>query len=1047
MGKNCKFLKTFFCAFLISIFFAVNVSALTGVMLEEDDLQVLETKWFDIIFPYGSAESAKILSTVADEIYEGVYSTFGVEPYARMPIVFVPSVEEMNAHFTSLPYNHFVFYDTPPTIGYDESLAVFTDNMKNIFYHECVHAVTFNLKNKAWQAVGGIFGDGINPAYLFVAPGLAEGTAVMLESENGEGRLNDSYSMHVVRQAKIEKKFPAFSDMQGASSLYPVGSYYQFNGAFYAWLRDKFGMEKLARLWYKLVNFQTVSFGVTFKSVYKIRAAKVWKQFRDEYYVPDVAASPLREEAYSDLFQLVKQKNGKVFSAENKSASRYVSLTMSEKGFACLDAASDTVLFFEKKSDGSYSQPKNLFRRNNITQISLSQDGSLMAVSYISDDAMQKTRVSVFDMHNKTFFDVEESGLREAAVVQNGAEYLLVCVHSYSQNSALVIYDIKKISKRGGSGGYSGSIGSDSTNSGRNGSSGNSGGDNTNSGRGSSGGYSEKISDVSEKSRYPLAANTFVSGITDCGAGRFAYILKSGMSWSVAVQSLAAQRDAHDRNVAAYKMPDGMSIRSLSWAGFIGKGKNAGDISLYFSCATKDTLPRLAKLNISEAGEAVLAVQASDVSGGVFSPVLANAKGDIFYSSEFFRNSRLLCVATDKIKFESVSVQSEVLDTERKVSRISTGESRSYNSFDYYKKGIFLPFPLAQTYSVDGNVLSSDQLFLGATYASSTPWESNIVILSGGVRPEPLEADLSMRLYSSIDNSAVNYSLQSDLSFDKKGFLQTFGTAGVGTSIGLGRYFSLDFSDDVSIFYGRLSEQKSCFEKLFSTPALQSRVLKDVDEKNNSLVLQNVFLTEFSSIHKMGAGYYEYGGAALGVSYYSDYAVVENSLRDAMVIQNLGLSATVRLPRLLPITNYNRHTYNLPTQASVSVFPNSATLFSVDASVLLYSFGLEKAVPFVSAAYINRLSLFAEYYGGVGVASDASWNIFRTITYLSIVAKDTRCYYDTVSLRMMATLTPNFGMISSLGGMNLNATFSWRLSPHLKDDERFSFNFAFNYAM
>lgn len=1059
MKLNFKSMKTTVCRILITLVFCFSCFSYDGELSGEKDLRVIETKWFDIIFPPASYESAKILAQNADRIYEEVYDSFEMQPYTRMPIVIAPAVEQLNAFFTSAPYNHIVVYDTLPDAGQSASLAVFSENLLSVFKHECVHAVSFNLKSKGWRVIGSIFGDVINPAYLFVPPGLAEGTAVVKESENGEGRLNDGYSMQIVRQAKVENKFPAYADEQGASKLYPYGSHYEFNGAFYSWVRQKFGVEKFARFWYKLVNFQSISTMLTFRSIFGMGINDAWKQFRDELYVPNVDASPLSDDAYADVFNMVRGKDASQFSMENKTASRYISLTSSEAGIACVDAASGTVLFFQKKNDGTYSKPKTLFRRANISRISFSQDGKLLAVSYLADSgATVKSRVAIYDMKRHSFFALPETKLRDATIVEIDGEKKLVAVRVYSQKAELVLFDLQR-------------RGSNSTDG--------------------------KVVGVAQVETLQADVNSLFVSPTHAGDGNVAYILKEGNDWEIVLQQLVKDVNGAVRygERHAYKLPEKMSLRSLAWdAATSGETSASGATSasagtstsgtFLFSCAMPDTFPRLARLVVNGTN-ATLFFQDDDVSGGVLSPVAADSSGCVFYSGAFFRNSRLLSVDTTKISFTEIALENMTLHKSDVFTNVaSNGETssgivnndspivivddenmtesyasasilpglRKYNPLNYYKRGIFLPIPLAQTYSISGLQLVSNQLFLGLLYASSNPWNGKIAILSGGVRPDPLEVDLSLNVTGGTNTSMFKYNLLGNVAFDKKGFLQTFEQAKFSSSIPFGKYMSLAFYDTLSFFYGRSALPKTSFiDKTFEATAMQSVLLRDVFTEsataNNFLILNNNFSTEISSIHKMGPSVFEYGGVALLARYNVDFGGMDNSFNGYNFIQNVGATAVVRLPYLLPIRNYNRHTYNLPTQLDFSLFPSSSLLFQADASVLLYAADIQKAVPALSAIFVNRFALYAEYTGFVSMIDMRSWNIARTADYFKMIGDNGIPYYDYISLRLFATLTPNFGMMSSLASVNLNARFLWYLSPSLNDAERFKFRFTFDFVM
>lgn len=1008
--------KVFILLLVVNCFAAGDKNA-----ARDDELRIIETKWFDVIFSDVSAVSANILVENADKIYEDVCGEFEAVPIARMPVVVIPSVEETNAFFSAAPYNFIVVCDYAPKISDGESLAVFSENLLNIFRHEIVHAVVFNLKNKGWQVVGKIFGDIVNPAYLFMTSGFTEGTAVAIESENGEGRLNDSYAMHVVRQSKIEGEFPKWKDIQGSSDVYPVGSYYQFNGAFCDWLRKEYGKEKFARLWYKCANFGTIAFQLAFRSVYGFSVNEAWNKFQSELVVPNVAAYPVDDGSAVDVFNFISGKDASVFSAKNKSASRYSSLTMSDKGLACLDLSDKSVWFFLKTTQGSFSSPKILFRHSGLVDAKISRDGNLMAVNYLSySKEAVKSRVAVYDVNKNSFYELKETGLHDAAIISNDGKYFLACAKTISQKSELVIYELE----------------------------------------GKTFGDHKKISSAKKINSYPFENGELISGTVDVGNGNIAYIVKSASGWKIVVQDLSGGKNI-------YEMPGGMAIRSLCSSSSVDENGSLSQ-TLYFSCATKETLPRLAKMHFSDT--ASFFMQSNDISGGVFSPV-SDACGMIFYSGEFFRNSRLLMLDERNVDFTEVPFANSAMPFANGTaalaeelqlananmptdatpladkSPLANVPTKKYNPLKYYLNGIFLPLPLARTYSLVDDGVESNQLWLGASYASSDPAGDNIAIFSAGFNPYPFEAAFSFRLMGGTDTDLLAYDTLLSVGFDKKGFLQTFDTLTLSSTVPFGRYFSFNANDTVSVFYGRpASRRDNAFEELFRTKELysESMLFYSVDTNSNNLIVKNLLSPTISSIHKMGGGYYEYGGASLGLLYGIDYTKATGFSSDTL-IQNLGVKARVRLPRLLPITNLNHHIYNLPLELNFALFPENWILFDASAAVVLYSYELQKAVPVLTALFIKRFSVIAEYYGYVTAWKIASWNIVNTADNFNKL-KDGRLHYrDYISLGFNMTLTPNFGMFSKLARAHLNANLLVYINkPNNKERVSFKVNFKFD---
>ena len=260
--RNIKPCKKFI-TLMIMILLCAEVFAHGGMFSREKKLRVLKTQWFDIIYPERCQTSAAILYEKADSVYYEVTAQYGLTPAFRMPLIITPAVDQFNAFWTAVPYNHIAIYDTG-TSGSSE-LAVFSETLLSTFRHELTHAVTFNMKNGFWRFMGKVFGDEFAPGMLSVTSGMAEGATVTSESAAGEGRLNDEYAKHYVKQAKIEGKFPSYHDVSGASDVSPSGAPSYFNGAFHDWLQKKYGMDAYVEFWYRVVNGKNITISGAFK--------------------------------------------------------------------------------------------------------------------------------------------------------------------------------------------------------------------------------------------------------------------------------------------------------------------------------------------------------------------------------------------------------------------------------------------------------------------------------------------------------------------------------------------------------------------------------------------------------------------------------------------------------------------------------------------------------------------------------------------------------------------------------------------------------------
>ena len=377
---------------LLAVFLlCTQLPAHSGMLWGEKKLRVAKTQWFDIIYPARCEQSAAILYEKADTVYEEVTEQYGLTPAFRMPVVITPAVEQFNAFWTAVPYNHIAIYDT--SVSGSSELAVFSETLLSTFRHELTHAVTYNMKSGFWRGVDKVFGDCVAPGMLAVTTGMAEGATVTSESAAGEGRLNDEYAKHFVKQAKIEGVFPSYHDVSGAADVSPGGAPYFFNGAFHQWLQEEFGMEAYAEFWYRVVNGKNFTVSGAFKKSFGIKLRSAWSQFIEAYEVPALAADPVRAGLVLDFFE----PDNKDYSNLNNAGSFYGSLT----------SAGGRLVWLDKFGGRVFDDKGYLFSQRGISGVRLSNDGRFLAVGYTSiNSAGEKARVRLYDFENKRFLNI-----------------------------------------------------------------------------------------------------------------------------------------------------------------------------------------------------------------------------------------------------------------------------------------------------------------------------------------------------------------------------------------------------------------------------------------------------------------------------------------------------------------------------------------------------------------------------------------------------------------------------------------------------------------
>jgi len=409
VNRRLIFGHLFFLFFILSSFAADVSSSNEFEKTKSNKKQVIVTEYFDIIFTEDSKQSALILADSVDALYLKACALLNSEAYFRLPLVLVSGVDVLNAYFSYVPYNHIVLYDTIPDEG---SLAVFSESLLSVFYHEVVHAVSIQKKSKTWKNISKVFGDILTPApFIYTPLFVIEGVTVSLESREGEGRLNDSFATQIIRQAKIEGKFPTWQQASQARDIYPIGATpYLFGGAFSAYLQNAYGMDSYGEFWGELGKFHFFgSLESIVAKVYGKKLKELWSEFKDSVSLP---------ESHSIIDP---KKSNEIKSLQTKKA-LYQFLTQSQKGFAWFDASSNEI-WYESFETGNR---KKLFTTSDGQQaLSLSLDGNYLVSSFVEAYPYGNNKTVVYNLAKKKKLQTFNS-LRDASLVQlaDGKKYL-----------------------------------------------------------------------------------------------------------------------------------------------------------------------------------------------------------------------------------------------------------------------------------------------------------------------------------------------------------------------------------------------------------------------------------------------------------------------------------------------------------------------------------------------------------------------------------------------------------------------------------------------
>lgn len=980
-------------AVFLLLFLGTSAFAKGGLMAGADQTKVIQTKWFDIIYPEESRKSANRIAAICDELYEKLckeYSSPQLEkegigqPQFRMKVVITPFTDVYNALYSNYTFNHIILFDTPP----EENSATDSAALENTFTHELTHAVSFNTTKPQFRRLMNVYGDSINPGGLIsTTTFISEGATVARESKDGEGRLNDGFYLHTIRQAKACGRFPDYSDVTGSRDIYPSkGEAYSFGGPFAEYLQKTYGMEKYAEFWAEAINSFHFSYRGVFEKCYGFTMDKAWKDFIDQIQIPEVKQSVLEEEGVTDFLEAtdspVKNFHGHIFT----------NIRICETGIYFLDESTYSV-WFSKKENGSFKKPEKLFTKISLKTLNASRDGKFLALSFYDiNHAAPKTKSVIYNVKKNSFYNIGETGLRDAAVIQSGDKYYAAAVKTFSQDISIYLYELNEKGK------------------------------------------STFIKSI------PLGNNQAAYSLCDGGKGKLAFILKEGLTWNVAFIDDIANSSGISARISM-PSPD-IRIRNLA--------SSPEEGTLTFSYAQKDTFPRYGRITLNEDSSAKIALAASDINGGIYSPVDAG-NGTTVYGSRDIYYINLMEIKNDSVActeylqtVETFQPETSISIPENTDSIKNQFEEKNYSS-PYNLRGLLLPISVLTPMTIENDgrfcrMAAQPQGFVGLTYAMNNPWESDSLLVSAGWDMFNYIGGAGITFSGNANTSVYNYGNTSSIFFSTDCFLQCTNQFAFSSGFRVGNYSSFVISEQNNFFYGKIYKLNN--SSLFNKP--------EILFSNPHWYDENIVTAQFSTIHKTGSGTFESAGIALSANYQTVVCGTKDSdgeslydenldpdylFREKKFYHNLYPEVIIKLPKLIPVECAYGWTYNLPVTALADVVPDYSTLFLAQVSTVLLGKEIQRGASFMPL-FLNRFYLSSGFI-------HKTKNDNRSFEILH-VADDFRKFssYDysqAVFAELSLEFTYNSGMACNLVH-HLSSIFMYKIQDR-------NFSFSFNYSL
>lgn len=573
----------------------------------------------------------------------------------------------------------------------------------------------------------------------------------------------------------------------------------------------------------------------------------------------------------------------------------------------------------------------------SLKDFSFSSDGNYLLLTDFAPDNKEELRLRVYDYKNKSFTKktLKNSALGE--LVSAGGKSYLVCLEVISTDSAIKIYDFDSM---------------------------------------------ELTATV------PLQHFTEVTEICRAKDG-FCFILRHEGTFSFNYVDLTepAGTLSLDKTISVqtYELPAEIIPYYLNCE---DEAANSFVLSVAGHDFTADnpdfpaSMPRLARVVISEAGKAGIQFQKTDVTGSVYNPVYA---GGTYYFSSLINNQRPLSFFTDGVPGgfsnfyelpqtnipQAFEFYPKTLPSQFTIS--------DYKGVKYLKKGLLLPVGIVpDTYS---DTLSSSRIYspfiFGPCYTSGVPSENSFFSVSGGYNLNAYSFGSNFTFLTG--NKNCTFSFNSGIFF----FANYFNQA----------YAELDFSGSTPLFSRRmtLKYQLNSFVQYFGQTIFNNINMGGIG-------IAYGFLT--------GMGSEDRFVISSSISFY-------NALNSGV---NIGIISNLSLPGLFFIKNPYMYTVNFPSKFTFSLIPDSSTFLSGKGTVTLFQKEIQKQ-PGNASLYLHRINLTAGYLTSFkeNLPSLSILNtpqLFRCIPYMKEVQAVTGgCHLDwTPVIGAMANLAFDLGI-------------------------------------
>ncbi len=481
--------------------------------------------------------------------------------------------------------------------------------------------------------------------------------------------------------------------------------------------------------------------------------------------------------------------------------------------------------------------------------------------------------------------------------------------------------------------------------------------------------------------------------------------LKNGLSWSLVYQDESGRKNSWNlenriiHNVHLEKIDENYETYIFVWA----QMKSSG-------------MAKLGKIQINRKTlQAKILLQENENPAGLIEAIPYGS--DFLVVTEEYYSNPLRVLKAQNIKWkdfyieekpeiqkgaENENAESEV--TERELSKTDLAENKvleaepkvkNYNPAKYFLHGAFLPLGIVSP--VNHDFESEELLFLGLTFATSTPWNDKITTLSGGFNPLSKDGGVSLSLNGGDDS--FTYSVNGNLVFNPSGFNRAYGEFSASKVLFQGLCSSFAFGFSGKSLYGKENTETKAKVQLAPDKIVES----SFERTGLSFDCKPYFY--FSTLHRSGVEY----GRIKGIYFQPffdfnktnldyDFKNLGKIYKEDESYANAGFFAGFSIP------------FAFPFSLEASLFPSKGTFAGLNTSIQLYGFEIQRGIPAVSV-YVRRIVFKFIYSFKLKYEQENNFDILKIGQVAGNLSKDD--YTDYFRLAGEVSLAPNTSYFAS----------------------------------